>query len=135
MTDYTAPWYHGSPSVLTVLQKGSWITQVKEIAKAFAHKPTIISMSDDGETVKHDGTLPAYLYIVAEPITPDDVALLPKTAMTHWQTQRDLAVTLLQDLPVSDPPQLTEAELADLKQIRPDAGEATGLYGDAAQGE
>ncbi len=55
--DYSAPWYHGSPEELDLLRAGSWITQFKEVAKAFSHRPTLMSLDDDSEGVKHDGKL------------------------------------------------------------------------------
>ena len=133
-TDYAAPWFHGSPFELTILRKGSWITQFREVAKAFAHKPKIISMSDDCQSVKHNGTVPAFLYTIAEPIGPDDVSLLPETALTHWQTQRDLSVQLVRKLPVSDPPFLTETDMEGLRRLRPEVGTGTGFYSIADEG-
>ena len=53
--DYSTPWYHGSPEKLRVLRKGSWVTQFKEMAKAFSHRPSLISLDDDCQAVKHDG--------------------------------------------------------------------------------
>ena len=104
--DYDAPWYHGSPEKLTELRKGSWVTQFKEMAKAFSHKPSLISLDDDGQAVKHDGQLIGFLYIVSEPIGPDDVSYLHNTGQTHWQTQRDLRIRYVAELPVGDPPQV-----------------------------
>lgn len=113
-------WYHGSPERLTLLRKGSWVTPFKELAKAFAHKPTLISQSDDGRTVKHNGQLRGFLYVVSEPVGPQDVSYLPDTGQTHWQTQRDLQVTLLAELPLDDPPQLSAAEIAALRRHLPE---------------
>jgi hypothetical protein len=104
--DYSAPWYHGSPEKLTVLRKDSWVTQFKALAKAFSHKPSLISFGDDNETVKHDGQQPGFLYMISEVIGPADVSYLPHTAQTHWQAQRDFQVRLMAELPTDDPPQL-----------------------------
>ena len=44
MTDnwnYDLPWYHGSQQELTLLRVGSSITQDREIARIFSHRPTI----------------------------------------------------------------------------------------------
>jgi hypothetical protein len=112
--DRNTPWYHGSPESLPILRKGSWVTQFKEMAKAFSHRPKLISLSDDGLHVKHDGQQPGFLYMVAEPVAPEDVAYLQNTAQTHWQTQRDLQVALVAALPINDPPQLTKQEIAEL---------------------
>ncbi len=127
--DYSKPWHHGSPERLQVLRKGSWVTQFKEMAKAFSHRPSRISMEDDYRIVKHNGKLPGFLYEVAERIGPDDVSYLRDTAGTHWQTQRDLQVRLVAELPVDDPPQLTEEELVELRTAVP-AG-TTAFIGEA----
>lgn len=123
--DYDAPWYHGSPHKLSVLRKGSWITQFKEVAKAFAHKPSLMSLADDCQTVKHNGTLPGFLYTVAEKIGPPDISELPDTAHTHFRTQRELCVDLVAELPVSQPPLLTAKEAADMRKTYPEATKST----------
>ena len=70
--DYTLTWYHDSQQKLTTLRVGSSITQDRNVAKAFSHRPSLLTMSDDG-TVKHDGVTPGYLYTVVDEIGPDDV--------------------------------------------------------------
>ncbi|HOJ80350.1 MAG TPA: hypothetical protein PLG72_05825 [Clostridiales bacterium] len=40
-------WYHGSNKVFEVLEEGSTITQWKELAEAFSHKPSILAIDDD----------------------------------------------------------------------------------------
>jgi hypothetical protein len=125
--DYRAPWYHGSPEKLTVLLQGSWVTQFQEMAKAFAHKPSLLSFGDDGQRVKHDGQLPGFLYRIAGTVRPEDVSYLRDTAGTHWQTQRDLPIELVAELPVSDPPLLTDGEIAALRQAIPEG--TTGFIG------
>jgi len=130
--DYDAPWYHGSPEKLTELRKGSWVTQFKEMAKAFSHKPSLISLDDDGQAVKHDGQLIGFLYIVSEPIGPDDVSYLHNTGQTHWQTQRDLRIRYVAELPVGDPPQVTKEEIAELRKNAPEG--TTGFIGDPDKG-
>ena len=118
--DYGAPWYHGSPEELTVLRRGSWLTQFKELAKAFSHKPPLISLGGDCVNVKHNGRLPGFLYMVSEPVGPDDVAYLRDTGQTHWQTNRDLRLLLVARLPLDDPPQLSADEIADLRKDIPE---------------
>lgn len=56
--DYRRPWYHGSQQDLLALRVGSSITQEKAIARAFSHRPSLLSIADDG-SVKHDGVTPA----------------------------------------------------------------------------
>ncbi|MHB1000779.1 MAG: hypothetical protein ACYC27_16175 [Armatimonadota bacterium] len=104
-------WYHGSPFKLCKLQKGSVVTPFKELAKAFSHKPTKVSMSHGCEVVKHNGTLPGYLYIIADSILPDEILEMPGTDGTHWLIERDMGLELLSELPISDPPQLTNEDI------------------------
>ena len=70
--DYTLTWYHGSQQKLTTLRVGSSITQDRNVAKAFSHRPSLLTQSEGG-TVKHDGATPGYLYTVADKIGPNDV--------------------------------------------------------------
>jgi hypothetical protein len=118
--DYGAAWYHGSPEELTVLRKGSWVTQFKELAKAFSHRPPLIKFVDDNCNVKHNGRFPGFLYAVAEPVGPEDVIYLRDTAQTHWQTNRDLRLQLVAKLPLDDPPQLSQEEVAELRKVIPE---------------
>jgi len=118
--DYGAPWYHGSPEELTVLRGGSWVTQFKELAKAFSHRPELISLGGDCANVKHNGRLPGFLYRVCGPIGPEDVTYPRDTAQTHWQTNRDLRLRLVANLALDDPPQLSEAEIAELRKDIPE---------------
>jgi len=37
--DYSKPWYHGSPLKLDVLRAGSTMTQWRDLARVFSHKP------------------------------------------------------------------------------------------------
>lgn len=127
-TDGKAPWYHGSQQELTVLRKGSWVTQFVELAKAFSHRPSLISMGEGCRSVKHNGQAVGYLYEVAEDVGADDVWYHPNTAQTHWQTQRDLAIRLVGELPPDDPPQLTEEEIAELRKDVPEG--STGFRGE-----
>lgn len=127
--DYNAPWYHGTPERLDILRKGSWVTQFGEIAKAFSHRPSRISIEDDEcRGVKHNGVLPGLLYVISEEIGPDDVCYLANTAGTHWQTQRDLQVTLVAELPVGDPPLLSDEEIDEMRRAMPDG--TTGMLCD-----
>lgn len=127
--DYTAPWYHGSPERLSVLRKGSWVTQFREVAKAFSHKPTLMALGDDCIAVKHDGKVPGFLYVVSEPLGHQDVTYLRNTAQTHWQTERDLQIRLVAELPIDDPPQLMPDDIAAMRKNAPEGW--TGFIGGA----
>ena len=95
--DYSRPWYHGSPAKLEVLRTGSTITQWKDLARVFSHKPPIVSISDEG-LIQHSGTMPGYLYEIDEPVTEADVIPHPRTTMgpgDEWLIQRELRVRLI----------------------------------------
>ena len=118
--DSHGPWYHGSPERLDVLRNGSWVTPFKEVAKAFSHKPSLMSIADGCVAARHNGTVPGLLYVVSEEAGAEDLTCLPGTDQTHWQTQRDLQVRLVAELPVDDPPQLSEEEIAELRKTMPE---------------
>jgi hypothetical protein len=116
--DPVQPWYHGSPLVLSTLRRGSTITQSLELARVFSHKPTLVSVSDDGQ-IKHNGTTQGYLYAITEEIQPSDVMPHPRTTMApgaEWLTTRELRVQLLRSTEVLPQERMTRAELADLRE-------------------
>ena len=111
-------WYHGSPLVLTLLHAGSTITQNRRLAEVFSHKPSIVSVLNDG-TIQHDGTAPGYLYRIAKEIGPDDVYPHPRSTMApgqEWLTRRELQVTLIGPIQVTHQEQLTAREIAALQE-------------------
>ncbi len=121
MTTYDAggKWYHGSPLKLKVLLKGSTITQKRDLARVFSHKPSVVSIDDDGR-IMHNGTLPGYLYEIAEPVMPEDVKPHPRTTMQpgdEWLTTRPLPVVLLSETKPDPMEVLTPEELARLKAL------------------
>ncbi len=90
-------WYHGSPERLTTLRAGSTITQTRDLARIFSHKPDTACLLDDGRML-HTGTRPGFLYRVAA--APSQGDLLPHPASTmgeglEWITLRDLPLELL----------------------------------------
>lgn len=93
-------WYHGSNRIFDVLYEGSTITQWKELAKAFSHKPTRVDLYD-GE-IFHNGVEKGYLYIIDEPIEVGiDVYNHPMTTMyenAEFLTKRPLKVKLIKEL-------------------------------------
>jgi len=116
--DPTQPWYHGSPFELKTIRKGSTITQKRELARIFSHKPAVASMEDDG-SIKHNGTQPGYLYVIAEDIAPGDVIPHPRTAMgpgDEWLTTRELRVRFLGATMPKPEEYLTEADIAALRK-------------------
>lgn len=103
-------WFHGSPHKLEVLRPGSTITPRRRLARIFSHKPTLVSMEDDG-SILHDGILPGYLYRIDEPVAPGDVRPHPRSAMDpdlEWLTTRPLKLCLLGRTEIRAEERLTE---------------------------
>ncbi len=114
--DYTRTWYHGSQEKLTKLCVGSSITQNRDMACAFSHRPSLLSISNEG-TIKHDGTVPGYLYIVSEEVEAEAVYLHPHPVnIGRWEylTKRELRVELIELTQVKDKERLTEKDIAQL---------------------
>ena len=131
--DYTLTWYHGSQQELTKLRVGSSITQNRNVAKAFSHRPSLLTQSEGG-TVKHDGMTPGYLYTVADEIGPDDVRPHPHPVnVTRWEwlTNRELKLELIEQTIVTDEERLTGQEIADLNRKQEERGEQTFVDEDA----
>jgi len=115
--DHSRPWYHGSPLKLKVLRKRSTITQDRDLARIFSHKPTIVSISDRG--MKHDGSIPGFLYQIAEEIRQRDIYPHPRSAMEEgkeWLTARELRVELIGLTQVAEEEKLTDEELERLRK-------------------
>ena len=111
-------WYHGSPLEITVLRQGSTITQVRDLARAFSHKPTILSITDDGR-IQHNGAAPGFLYQIDEEIRPGDIEPHPRTTMEpgqEWLTTRDLRLSLVERVELTDNERLTDDEIDVLRK-------------------
>ena len=116
--DPRRPWYHGSPVRLTALRTGSSITQDRDLARVFSHRPRLVSVDDDGG-LKHDGSLPGYLYVVAEEVREPDVLPHPRSSMApakEWLTTRPLWVELIGRTKVRADEALSESEVRRLKE-------------------
>ena len=92
--DMSKPWYHGSNIEFDVLREGSTITQWKELAEAFATKPTQLSYDEILSPISHNGTEPGLLYIIDEPLEIGvDIYQHPRTTMdqgVEFLTKREL---------------------------------------------
>lgn len=91
-------WYHGSDILLSELKTGSTITQWKELAEAFSHRPTRLGYDNNGN-IEHNGIRKGYLYIIDEPIQIEkDIYPHPRTTMdknAEFLTRRPLKVKMI----------------------------------------
>ncbi len=91
-------WYHGSNQKFELLREGSTITQWRELAEAFSHKPSVLAYEDDG-TITHNGVEKGYVYVIDEPIQIGvDIYQHPRTTMdenAEFLTKRPLKVKLI----------------------------------------
>ena len=116
--DYSKSWYHGSPLKLDVLRAGSTMTQWRDLARVFSHKPPMVSISDD-RRIQHNGTRPGYLYEVAEPVAPEDVEPHPCTTMgpgDEWLTHRELRLRLIAETTVRPEEFLSDEDIEAIKR-------------------
>ena len=94
-------WYHGSSKVFSVLREGSTVTQWRELAEAFSHQPSVLSIDDDGR-ISHNGQEKGYLYVIDEPVRIGvDVYQHPRTSMDQgleFLTKRPLSVRLVRSV-------------------------------------
>ena len=113
-------WYHGSPLELTVLREGSTITKERDLARIFSHKPSLVTLDDRAGkilSIKHNGTLPGFLYCIAEEVGAEDAKPHPRSSMPpgfEWLTQRDLHLRLLEPTSPRPEEQLSESEIQEL---------------------
>ncbi len=94
-------WYHGSNMIFSELRTGSTVTQWRELAEAFSHKPSGLGYDDDG-VITHNGTEKGYLYVIDEPITVGvDIYQHPRTTMdenAEFLTKRPLKLKMICEL-------------------------------------
>lgn len=94
-------WYHGSDKIFSELRAGSTITQWRELAEAFSHKPSALGYDDDG-VIRHNGTAKGYLNVIDEPVEiGTDIYQHPRTTMdenAEFLTRRPLKVRLICEL-------------------------------------
>lgn len=109
-------WFHGSPLELQTLRKGSTITQNEKLAQVFSHKPTIVSVSDDGK-IRHNGKVKGRVYRIADEVTTDDVFEHPRSSMKGWEwiTNGEFKLEFLYEISYSPDDILSEDEIKELK--------------------
>lgn len=97
-------WYHGSNARFDILRAGSTVTQWKELAEAFSHKPSCLSCDDDG-VITHNGTEQGILYCIDEPVfVGADLYPHPRTTMdenAEFITRRPLKVRFLRKVEIT----------------------------------
>jgi hypothetical protein len=122
--DVSRTWYHGSGLPLSTIREGSTITQDRDLARIFSHKPEWVVWfdNDTGERrIKHSGRQQGFLYRIAEEIGLSDVYPHPRTVMEpgqEWLTSRELRVELIGPTEVISEEILTPSEIAELQQRR-----------------
>jgi len=89
-------WYHGSPLELTELSAGSIVTRWRKLAEVFSHKPDMLSYDKVGGSIRHNGQIDGFLYVVDEPVIEGvDIYKHPNTTMdegVEWLTKRPLKI-------------------------------------------
>jgi hypothetical protein len=118
MNKEPSAWYHGSPLRLARLRSGSTLTHDRRLAEVFSHKPTLVSVGDDG-MVRHNGYAQGWLYAVSEDVRPEDVTPHPRSSMQpgqEWLTRRELSVALLGPVPITKDEILLEEEIQELSR-------------------
>jgi hypothetical protein len=113
-------WYHGSPLKLKTLREGSSITQDEKLAQVFSTRPTIVSVSDDGN-IKHNGKLKGRVYRIADTVTNDDIVVHPRSTWKkgwEWLTKTKFKLEFLYEYSASHADKLSETEIEELKEHR-----------------
>ncbi len=116
--DYEKPWFHGSPLILEELLEGSTITQEKDIARVFSHKPSIVAIDENG-VILHNGSADGYLYIIDEPISANDIYPHPETTMkpgVEWLIRRPLKVRKIAETKPDPKERLSDEDVSLLKR-------------------
>ena len=111
-------WYHGTPYKLESLEKGSTVTQDREIARVLSHKPAVVLYDAEQRNFKHTGPIyTGYLYQIDEPVGPGDVEPPASSSMNpgdEWTTTRPLKVRLLAETVIRPEEMMDRAQLRKL---------------------
>ena len=112
-------WFHGSPSELETLRKGSSITQIEKLAQVFSSKPSILSVSDDGK-IRHNGDSKGRVYRVTNRVTTDDIYEHPRSSMKGWEwiTKKEFKLEFLYEYEISHYPDdiLSKSEIREIRK-------------------
>jgi len=116
-------WYHGSNKVFELLDEGSTITQWKELAEAFSHKPPMLAIDDDN-SIYHNGKEYGYLYIIDEPIELGvDIYAHPRTTIgkdLEYLTKRKIKVKMVAEIgyPSKEYQKLSEEKFKEWMKVQ-----------------
>ena len=106
---------------LEKLCKGSSITQLEKLVRAFSTKPAVVSVSDDG-SIRHNGMEKGYIYKIIGTVKPDDVYKHPATTMDEgWEciTRKDFRLEFLYEYERTPDDILSEYEIKTLREHYP----------------
>lgn len=112
-------WYHGSQAELSTLRVGGSITQNQAIARAFSHRPSLVSVDEVIGLVKHDGTAQGFLYEIDEPVHPSDIYPHPhpiNDTRWEWLTTRELRLRLIEQRAPRPDERLSDEDLMELRR-------------------
>jgi hypothetical protein len=125
--DFHRPWYHGSPHRLEFLLAGSTITQDKDVARVFSHKPQIVLLNDDPKVLaqnfsrlRHNGELPGMLYLIDEALGSEDIYPHPRSSMPpglEWLTRRLLRLRMLNFVAIDPYELLSSKEISEIIEL------------------
>ena len=111
-------WFHGSPSELETLRKGSSITQSEKLAQVFSNKPSIVSVSDDGK-IRHNGKSKGRVYKVTDRVTTDDIYEHPRSSWKkgwEWITKKEFKLEFLYEVSPCPDDFLSEDEIREIRE-------------------
>jgi hypothetical protein len=112
------PWFHGTPYKLLMLAASSTVTQNREMARVFSHKPAVVTYDADRGAFKHTGPIfTGYLYQVDEEVGQGDVTVPASSDMNpgdEWVTTRPLRVRLLEETVIRPAEMMGKNELAGM---------------------
>jgi hypothetical protein len=116
--DPAKPWYHGSPQRLTSLRVGSTVTQDRELARIFSHKPAVV-IGNDGKW-KHTGPFTqGFIYRLVEQVTEADIVSVPNSSLfsgQEWNTKHAFSLELIAKTSVVPEELITKHELRQLAE-------------------
>jgi hypothetical protein len=105
-------WFHGSPKMLQTLLTGSTITPIRILARAFSHKPELLTIDvieNNGAgkrccTLKHNGVKKGYLYRVLVEDPGNDLVQHPTSNAANGEemlTTKPLKLELIEEIPLT----------------------------------